>query len=61
MNHCFHELKLKRIAIRVAAGNERSLSIPQRSGFKKEGCLEKSELLYDEYVDHYVFGLINET
>ncbi|WP_226577822.1 GNAT family N-acetyltransferase [Halobacillus litoralis] len=58
INYCLNELELKRIEIRVAAGNEKSLAIPHRLGFKKEGCLEKSELLYDEYVDHYVFGLI---
>lgn len=60
INYCFNELGLKRIEIRVATGNEKSLAIPHRLGFTKEGCLEKSELLYDKYVDHYVFGLINE-
>ncbi|MBA2176059.1 GNAT family N-acetyltransferase [Halobacillus locisalis] len=61
IGYCIHDLQLKRIEIRVATGNEKSLAIPPRLGFKKEGCLEKSELLYGEYVDHYVFGLINET
>ncbi|WP_449354696.1 GNAT family N-acetyltransferase [Virgibacillus natechei] len=60
VNYCFDELNLKRIEIRVATENYKSLAIPQRLGFKKEGCLEKAELLYDEYVDHYVFGLISE-
>lgn len=60
INYSFNELNLKRIEIRVATGNEKSLAIPHRLGFKKEGCLAKSELLYDKYVDHYVFGLINE-
>ena len=60
VNYCFHELNLKRIEIRVAAGNKKSLAIPPRLGLKKEGCLEKAEFLYDTYVDHYVFGLINE-
>lgn len=61
VEYCFNELNLKRIEIRVATENEKSLAIPHRLGFKKEGCLEKSELLYGEYVDHYVFGLINKT
>ncbi|MCA0970818.1 GNAT family N-acetyltransferase [Halobacillus litoralis] len=61
IDYCFHELKLKRIEIRAATGNDKSLAIPTRLGFKKEGCLEKSELLYGEYVDHIVFGLINES
>ncbi|MCA1010614.1 GNAT family N-acetyltransferase [Halobacillus halophilus] len=59
VDYCFQELGLKRIEIRAATGNEKSLAIPERLGFKKEGCLEKSELLYGEYVDHNVFGLIN--
>lgn len=60
VDYCFQELDLKRIEIRVATGNEKSLAIPKRLCFKKEGCLEKSERLYDEYVDHYVFALIND-
>ncbi|SIS66418.1 GNAT family N-acetyltransferase [Salimicrobium salexigens] len=61
IKYCFNELELKRIEIRAAVGNEKSVAIPHRLGFKKEGCLAKSELLNGEYVDHYVFGLINET
>ncbi|SFF57604.1 ribosomal-protein-serine acetyltransferase [Halobacillus alkaliphilus] len=61
VDYCFQELDLKRIEIQAATGNEKSIAIPHRLGFKKEGCLEKSERLYGEYVDHYVFGLINDT
>lgn len=60
VNYCFNELNLKRIEIRVATRNYKSIAIPQRLGFKKEGCLEKAERLYDKYVDHYMFALIND-
>jgi len=58
IDYCFHELKLNRIEIRVATGNHKSLAIPERLGFQKEGCLRSSEKLYDKYVDHNVFSLI---
>ncbi|MGP4070049.1 GNAT family N-acetyltransferase [Halobacillus sp. B29] len=60
VDYCFHELDLRRIEIQAATENEKSLAIPHRLGFKKDGCLEKSERLYDEYVDHDVFALIND-
>lgn len=60
IDYCFHDLKLKRIEIRAATENYKSQSIPERLGFQKEGCLRSSEFLNDRYVDHYVYGLINE-
>ncbi|UOQ44923.1 GNAT family N-acetyltransferase [Halobacillus salinarum] len=60
VDHCFNDLNLNRIEIRVAAENEKSLAIPDKLGFKKEGCLKEAELLYRTYVDHYVFGLVKE-
>ncbi|MBM7578149.1 GNAT family N-acetyltransferase [Jeotgalibacillus terrae] len=60
ISHCFNELNLKRIEIRAATENVSSQGVPERLGFKKEGCLEKSECLYGHYVDHYVYGLINQ-
>jgi ribosomal-protein-serine acetyltransferase len=60
IDYCFNELNLNRIEIRVATENRRSLAIPERLGFQKEGCLRGAEWLYDKYVDHYVFGLIKD-
>lgn len=60
VDYCFDELNLIRIEIRVATQNNKSLAIPDRLGFKKEGCLEKAEFLHDRFVDHYIYGLINE-
>lgn len=58
VDYCFTELKLHRIEIRAATENHKSLAIPERLGFQKEGCLRSSEWLSDKYVDHYVFSLI---
>ena len=60
IDHCFGQLKLKRIEIRAATGNHKSQAIPERLGFQKEGCLRSSEFLYDRYLDHYLYGLVNE-
>ncbi|MCE7794462.1 GNAT family N-acetyltransferase [Salipaludibacillus sp. CUR1] len=60
VNYCFTDLKLKRIEIRTAVENYKSAAIPERLGFKKEGCLKSAEKLYDKHVDCYVFGLIRE-
>ncbi|MBD8026210.1 GNAT family N-acetyltransferase [Ureibacillus sp. Re31] len=59
IDYCFNELNLKRIEIRVATDNHKSLAIPERLGFEREGCLRSVEWLYDHYVDHVVFGFIN--
>lgn len=61
IDHCFKELKLKRIEIRVATENYKSQAIPERLGFKKEGCQRSAQWLNDRFVDLYIYGLVNET
>lgn len=58
--YCFTELQLNRVEIRTATENYKSMAIPQRLGFTKEGCLKQAEWLSDKFVDHYVFGLVKE-
>ncbi|RXJ04577.1 N-acetyltransferase [Anaerobacillus alkaliphilus] len=58
VDYCFNELQLERIEIRAATTNHKSMAIPKRLGFQQEGCLRRSEWLYDKFVDHYVFGLV---
>ena len=60
VDYCFRELELNRIEIRVATENHKSLVIPEKLGFHKEGCLRSAEWLYNKYVDHYVFGLTKD-
>lgn len=54
----FSNLKLNKVEIRAAAENEKSRGIPERLGFVKEGCIRKSEWLYDHYVDSIVYGVL---
>lgn len=59
-DYAFHELKLNKVEIRAAVGNQKSRSIPERLNFVKEGCIRQAEWLYDHYVDHVVYGILKE-
>jgi len=56
--HALSELKLNRVEIRCAVGNERSRAIPKRLGFTEEGRLREVEWLYDHFEDHMVYSLL---
>ncbi|MBR2758881.1 MAG: GNAT family N-acetyltransferase [Exiguobacterium sp.] len=54
----FRDLKLNKIEIRVATENVKSRALPERFGFTEEGVIRDAEWLYDHYVDHVVYGLL---
>ncbi|QOR64777.1 GNAT family N-acetyltransferase [Cytobacillus suaedae] len=58
--YAFNELRINKVEIRVATQNVKSRSIPEKLGFKNEGCIRHAEWLYDHYVDHYVYGMLAE-
>jgi ribosomal-protein-serine acetyltransferase len=58
VHHAFTEYTLHRVEIRCATGNARSCAIPVRLGFRREGHLREAEWLYDHYVDHHVFAML---
>lgn len=60
MDHAFNDLKLKRIEIRAAIENKRSRAIPERIGMTLEGISRQSEWLYDHFVDHAVYSILQE-
>lgn len=57
-DYAFSHLKLHKVEIRVAEGNKKSRSIPERLGFINEGRVRQAEWLYDHYVDHMVYGVL---
>lgn len=56
----FGHYGLHRMEIRAATGNARSRAVAERLGFTREGVVRDAEWLYDRYVDHVVFGMLEE-
>lgn len=57
-SYAFDVLKLHRIDIRCALGNEKSCAIPLRLGFTHEGILREAEWLYNHFVDLNVYSML---
>lgn len=57
-SYAFNELQLNKVAIRAAFENKKSRAIPERLGFVKEGQFRQAEWLYDHYVDHVIYGML---
>ncbi len=60
VDYLFSELRLNRVEIRCATGNERSRAIPRRLGFKEEGILRQSHALRGVLVDHVINAMLAE-
>jgi ribosomal-protein-serine acetyltransferase len=58
IGHAFRDLRLHRVEIKCEPGNTRSAAIPERLGFRKEGILRGAAWLYDHFVDHTVYALL---
>ncbi|HEU4372981.1 MAG TPA: GNAT family protein [Telluria sp.] len=57
--YCFGPLRLNRIELRCAAGNERSQRVAERLGFVHEGLLRQEEYLNGVFIDQHVYGLLS--
>jgi ribosomal-protein-serine acetyltransferase len=58
VNYAFGSMKLNRLVIACASDNQRSRSIPERLGFTHEGTTRDAEWLYDRFVDHEIYALL---
>jgi ribosomal-protein-serine acetyltransferase len=58
MDYSFTVLHLNRIEIRCATKNSPSEAIAQRLGLSHEGILKDAEWLYDHFVDHHLYAML---
>lgn len=60
VTYAFQELNLHKLETSVYEGNERSLAIQRKIGFKKEGTRRKAIWKRGEYSDIIILGLLRE-
>jgi ribosomal-protein-serine acetyltransferase len=58
IDYAFDELELNRIEIHCAVGNLKSRAVPERLRFSQEGLVRHAEWLYDQFVDHAIYGML---
>jgi len=60
VDYSFIDMKLNRVTIHAAKGNDRSLAVPQRLGFQKDGEFRKPVCLHGEFVDVIQYAMLVE-
>lgn len=56
----FYEMKMNRIMIKVAVGNNKSAAIPKELGFSFEGIEREGESLHGRFVNLEVYSLLKK-
>ena len=56
----FEELGMHRVILRVAVGNRGSERVAEKLGFVREGLLRKEVLVHGEWMDHSLWGMLEE-
>ncbi len=59
IDYGFTTLDLNRLVITCATENKSSRAIPNRLGFIHEGTIRDAEWLYDRFVNHEIYALLN--
>ncbi len=60
IDYIFNVLKLNRIEVSCAIGNNKSSALPKKLRFTFEGISRQANWLYDHFVDLEVYSLLNE-
>jgi ribosomal-protein-serine acetyltransferase len=58
INHSFAYLGLNRLEIKCGTNNLKSIQVPERLGFKKEGIIRQGELVNGEFIDLYLYSML---
>ena len=58
IDYGFKDLGLNRIVIWMTPDNDRSMAIPVRLGFRREGVEREAQWLNDHYVDIVVYSML---
>ncbi|RMG89207.1 MAG: N-acetyltransferase [Chloroflexi bacterium] len=54
----FHNLRLNRVILRAAVGNQPSIAVAKRLGFTFEGILRQDKMLHGRYIDMELYSLL---
>ncbi len=60
LHYLFGSLNLNRVEIQCAKNNDKSIAIPERLGFVREGIKREGQWLYDHYEDLVTFSLLSK-
>ncbi len=58
INHSFASLDINRIELKCGTGNLKSQAVAERLGFNKEGIIRRGELLYNNFIDLYLYSML---
>jgi ribosomal-protein-serine acetyltransferase len=56
----FETLSLNRIEIKCGTGNSKSIAVPKRLGFQREGIIRQGELLNGRFIDLYLYSMLKD-
>ena len=59
LGYLFNSMFMNRVEIRCAVDNVKSIAIPIRLGFKKEGVMRQAAWLNDRFIDLAVYGMLS--
>ena len=60
IDYAFDELQLNRLEIKCGANNQRSIAIPKKLNFIREGIIRQSKRLYNDWLDVKLFSLLKD-
>ncbi|MFS0636927.1 GNAT family protein [Mesobacillus foraminis] len=60
LSYLFETLTINRVEIQCAVNNHKSIAIPKRLGFVKEGIKREGQWLYDHYEDLVTYSLLSK-